>query len=132
MAKYALSKPSVIVNNNPVGILPNTCKIDEGEGETTVRTQSAGGGNVDLVITDNAEDKMGKVSFDVPNTTEAIELARSWKKNPGVNVVEVTGKTPDGKNFSRVYNNASIVNNYEAELSADGKLSLEWVGDQPL
>jgi hypothetical protein len=131
MAKFAISKPAVRVNNNPVGIVPNSCKFDEGEGETNIRTASTGGGGVSLIISDNAEDKIGTISFDLPNTIENIELARGWKKNPGANFVEVSGEV-GGETFSRVFNAASITNNYEVELSSDGKLSLEWKSEQPL
>lgn len=130
-AKFAISKPTVSINNNPIAIIPNSCKGDEGEGETNVRATSAGGGAVELVISDNAEDKIGKVSFDIANTMENIDLARGWKKNPGKNVVQITGEV-GGKVFSRVYTQASITNNYEFELSSDGKLSLEWAGTQPI
>ncbi len=131
MAKFAISKPSIVINNNPVAILPNSSKGNEGEGETTVRTQSAGGGNIELVITDNAEDKTGMFSFDLANTPQNIELARGWKKNPGVNVIEVSGEVA-GVPWGRIYNQCSITNNYEFELSADGKASLEWHGEAPL
>lgn len=131
MAKFAISKPAVVINNNPVAILPNTAKGNEGEGETTVRTQSGGGGNIELVITDNAEDKTGMFNMDIANTPENIELARGWKKNPGVNVIEVSGEIAN-KPWNRIYNACSITNNYEFELSSDGKLSLEWLGEPPI
>lgn len=128
MAKFAVSKPSLTINNNPVAVLPNTVKYDEGEGETTVRTQSTGGGGIELVISDNAEEKFSTVSFEMANTVDNIALARGWKKNPGLQVVKISGEA-GGKKFNRVINGASIANNYEVELSSDGKLSLEMKGE---
>lgn len=128
MTEFAISKPSVIVNDNPVNILPNTFKFGEGLGETTVRTQSAGGGSVESVISDNAEDKLGKFSFEMANTPGNIALARGWKQNPGVNSVDSTGSG----NFSRIFNNSSITNDYEVTLSTDGNIALEWAGDAPI
>lgn len=131
MTQFAISKPAIIVNNNPVAILPNTCMFDEGEGETTVRNQNAGGNANELVISDDAEQKVGKVSFELANTVQNIDLARGWKKNPGANVVEVTGQVGN-QSFERIFNAASIVNNYEVNLQTDGNIALEWVGEQPL
>jgi hypothetical protein len=128
MAEFAISKPTIIVNNNPVAIIPNSFKFTEGEGETTVRTQSTGGGGVEIVISDNAEDKTSKFSVELMNTKKNIELARGWKKNPGVNVVESNGQG----GFNRIFNASSITNDYEVELSTDGKLSLEWSSEQAL
>ena len=131
MAKYAISKPNVVVNNNTVAIVPGSCKFTEGEGTTNVRAASSGGGSVELIISDNAEEKIGMISFELPNTAENINLARGWKKNPGANVVEVNGEA-GGVAFNRVFNAASIANDYEAELSTDGKLSLEWKTEAPI
>jgi hypothetical protein len=131
MPKFAISKPAVRVNNNPIAVIPNSVKFTEGEGETTIRNQSAGGGANELVISDNAEEKIGKVMFDMANTPENIKSARGWKKNPGVNFVEISGEA-GGEPFSRVFNAATVTNDFEVELSTDGKLSLEWAGEQPL
>ncbi len=122
-----LSRPTVIVNNVPVPIIPNTFKFDEGQGETNVSTQSLGGNKVDVVTSDNAEDKIGKCSFEMKATEDNVKNARGWKLNPGVNVIKVS----EG-GFQRVFQQMSIMNNYEVELSAEGKLSLEWEGAQPI
>jgi len=129
---FRISKPSVKVNNNPIAIIPNSAKFDEGEGETSVSAISIGGGGVELVVSDDATDKVGMVSFEIPNTPANIDLARGWKKNPGDNVVEVDGKTKDGKKFNRVFNQASVVNNYEVELGVEGKISLDWKSQPPI
>jgi hypothetical protein len=127
----ALSKPSVRVNNEAIAISPNSCKVGDGEGETTVRTQSGGGNSVELVITDDASQKIGTVMFDMLNTIKNIKLAKGWKKNPGKNVVSVSGEL-DGEVFSQTYRIASITNKVEWGLAADGNTSLEWSGAQPV
>lgn len=119
----AISKPTVKVNNEVWPIKPNTAKYTEGEGETEVQTQSAGGGSIEIVTSDSAEDKMSMVSFEMLNTPENIKRARAAKKNPGGNVVELS----EGS-FSRVVAQASIVNDFEVELSSTGKLALDWRG----
>jgi hypothetical protein len=132
MAEFRISKPEVSVNNNVIAIVPNSAKGDEGEGETTVSAASGGGGSIVIVISDNAEEKIGKFAFDMMSTKKNIDIARGWKKNPGRNVIQVTGETGGGQPFSRVYAQASITNNPEFELSTDGKISLEWAGMPPI
>ena len=126
MGERILSRPTVKVNNSVVAIEPNSFKFTEGEGETMVSTQSLGGGKVEVVTADNAEDKIGKCSFDMKATAGNIKLARGWKKNPAVNGIEVF----EG-DFARVFPEMSVMNDVEIELNSEGKFSLEWEGGQP-
>lgn len=124
MAQIAITTPSVIINNLPIAILPNTLKYTEGFGEQSVRTQSAGGGSVEVVWSDNAESKMSTVSFDVINTNGNIALIRRWKANTNQNAISVVAQ-----GFSRSFSNMALTNDFEVELSADGKISLEFKGN---
>ena len=130
MAEYALTDPSVAVNNNDIAIIPNTCKYTEGEGETSVRATSGGGGATVMVISEDITQKIGKISFELANTIENIKLAREWKKNPGVNFVEVSA-TLKGEAFQRIFNQASVTNDYEVMLQHEGNIPLEWESEQP-
>lgn len=125
MAKFIISKPTVKVNNEAQGIVPNSCVYTEGEGETNVLSSSTGGGSVEVVISDSAEDKLSSVKFDLFATPQDLKNARGWKKLPGQNVVTVDGEV-GGKSFSRVFEAASISNDYEAGLQSEGKIPLEW------
>lgn len=127
-----ISKPTLLINNETIAIVPNSATFDEGEGETTVRAMSAGGGSIELVISTDAEGMVGGFKVELPNTAKYINLARGWKKNPGKNVIQMLGNNKQGKPLSRTITEASITNNYEVELSSDGKLSLEWVGMPPI
>ena len=131
MTQFAVTKPTILVNNNPVAIIPNSCVFDEGKGETNVRNQNAGGGSNEVVVSEDAEQEIGKITFELANTVKNIDLARGWKRNPGLNVVELTGEVGN-QSFERVFNSASVTNNYEVTLSADGNIPIEWMGDQPL
>lgn len=129
---FLISKPAVRVNNEAIAVKPNSVEFDEGEGETTVETASLGGADVDVIISDNAEDKLGNIKFAVPATVKNIEQGRGWKKNPGVNVVEVSGEDPEGNSFSRIFRKQSISNNYMAGVKSGGDLQYDWKGAQPL
>lgn len=126
MAIKAISTPSLIINNLPVGILPNSLKMTEGLGEQTVRTQSAGGGSVQTVYSMNAESLMSKVQFSLINTAENMNSARSWKVNLNANVITVIDSATG---FTRNFANMALTNDYEVEFGADGVIALEFMGD---
>lgn len=117
-----IGNPVLRVNNEPFPIVPNSFKFTEGDGETTVETQTIGN-DVEIVTSDSGEDKMTTFSFDVMNTEDNIKRLRGIKKNPGNNVFDYS----EGS-FSRVVQSASITNNYEIELSATGKATIECKG----
>lgn len=126
MASIAISTPSIVVNNVPVGILPNSFKYTEGLGEQTMRTQSAGGGSVDIVYSTNAESLMSKVTFSMLNTAQNINLIKGWKTNTNKNAISVADQL---SGFTRNFSNMALVSNYEVELGADGTIALEFMGD---
>jgi hypothetical protein len=121
-----ISKPSVRVNNETIAIVPNSAAYTEGEGESDVFAASTGGAGIEVVTSDNAENKLSMCKFDVYATPELVKLARGWKKNPGNNVVEMDGENSEGKSLSRVFNFATLQNDYEVMLQSEGKISLEW------
>lgn len=124
MASVAISTPSVIVNNLPTLIVPNSLKYTEGLGEQNMRTQSSGGGTVDIVYSDNAQSKMSKVTFDVINTSDNIALVRQWKTNLNQNAISIIGT-----GFSRNFSNMALTSNYEVTLGADTVIALEFMGN---
>lgn len=126
MATRAISTPSLIINNLPVGIVPNSLKYTEGLGEQSMRTQSAGGGSVQVVYSTNAESFMSKISFQLINTAENMELAKRWKTNLNQNAISVIDQYTA---FTRNFANMALTNDYELELGADGVISLEFMGD---
>lgn len=128
MSKKTLTDPTVLANGNAIYVLPNSVKYDDGLGQPNVRTASVGSGKVELIISENVEEKMSTISFDMPNTLEAIELEKAWKRNPGAIVFEVSAKI-DGKAFNRAFTSAVITNKADKELSSDGKISVEASAD---
>lgn len=127
-----IANPQVEVNNVAFAIKPNSLAFTEGFGEQIVRAASAGGRSVVQIFADNIEDNFSDVKFSLDNTIENIEAARVWKTQPGVNGIVVSGTVTDGttsKNFRRVFNKASLTNNYEVPLGADVSLDLEFKSD---
>lgn len=120
MAKV-LSNPTVVANNNPTAIIPNSFGYTEGLGEQTVRTQSTGGGSVEQVSSEDVTTRKSKFKFEMLNTADNIDLARTWKRNGNQNVFSVSEDS-----FSRTFTNAIIVNDYEVTLASDGNIALEF------
>ena len=129
---FVVTKPKVEVNNNVVPVKANTVMITEGYGETTVTAASLGGDDYEVEVSDSAEDKVGSFNFSMSPTVANKKSARGWKRNPGVNVVKISGKDPQGNKFTNVYRQSSITNNYEVVLQNGGDIALEWKGAQPI
>lgn len=122
----ALADPSIVVNNEPVAVVPNSVKYTEGSGEQTMRAASTGGGGIQQVFSNNLETNFSKIMFSVYNDVDTIEDLRVWKKNSNQNVVVLTGRTPDGKTLRRTFNQASLLTDYEVNLGADTTIDLEF------
>ncbi len=128
----ALANPQVVVNNDPQTIKPNSLSFTEGFGEQVVRAASGGGASVIQILADDITDNFSEVKFSLDNTIENINLARSWKQQPGQNVIHVTGQITDGTNtaiFSRSFTHATLTNNYDIALGADTQIDLEFKSD---
>lgn len=122
----ALANVSVVVNNEPVAIVPNSFKYTEGKGEQTMRAASSGGGAVEQVFSENVEMNFSMVSFGLFNDIDSIETARSWKSSKNNNVVSFSGATSDGKTIERTFTQSAILNDYEVELGADTNFEIEF------
>ena len=125
MGQQALTAPAITINNVTAAIVPNSAVYTEGFGEQTTRTQSAGGGVVETVYSDNVETKMSKLTFSMYPTTDNIELIREWKVNRNANAASITAENFNG----RTINSASVNNNYDVALGADTQIDLELMGD---
>ena len=124
MSKVKLSNPTIVINNNSVPIVPNSFSYTEGLGEQELKVQSAGGGSVQTVLSNNVETNMSMVKFSLHNTAENIDLARTWKVNGNNNAISITGE-----GLNRAINNAAVTNDYEVNLGADTTIDLEFKGD---
>lgn len=131
MATKALSVPSVKVNNDIIGIVPNTFKYVSGDGEVTVRAASTGGNNAISVHTQDAETMFSKVMFSVYPTGDNLAFIRDWKADVAGNTIDAMQKGVGGsKDFSLAFKGCSLTNDPEVNAAADGVIELEWAGDR--
>lgn len=120
-----LANPTLVVNNVAIPIVPNSLKFKGGQGEQDVLVQSAGGGSVQTVYSENVETNMSLVAFSIRNTPENIEIQLDWKTLKNANAIEITG---DG-GFSRSFNNMAHTNDPDINLGADTPIDIEFKGD---
>lgn len=124
MSDTAVVNPTLVINNIAIPVRPNSVTFKEGKGEQNMRVQSAGGGNTDIVYSENVESNISSLMFEIINTAANIELARGWKTNRNANAGTLTGQ-----GLSRSFNNMAILNDYEVQLSSDGVIAIEMSGD---
>ena len=124
-----LADPSIVVNDAPINIVPNSVVYKEGAGEQLVRAASTGGGNTVQVYSNNVETNFGMVKFEFFPSPDLIEFFRGVKKNLNNNVVVLTGTTTDGQTLRRTFNRASILNDYEVNIGSDTTVEVEFNSD---
>jgi hypothetical protein len=129
MGNVTLSTAASVVNNETIKIVPNSAVYDGGEGEINVRSASAGGGSSSSVHSQNAETKIGKFKFDVFLTSDLDQKIATWKENIGANSIQANQGSQGNDSISLSFDNMSLVNLVEREVSADGVTSLEFEGD---
>lgn len=117
--------PTIIVNNETVYCLPNTCTYTEGFGESQKRVVVAGKARK-TVFSKNLETAKSSVKFTLSNTNESVELARAWKSNDDNNLIELVD---NDTGFTRTFPKAALTSDPENELSYDGNIALEWESD---
>lgn len=125
MAKRDITNPTLTINNAGVKYIPNTFSYTEGFGAQKMRTQSSGGGAVEVVYSNDVSENYSTLKFNLTNTSENIELARTWKTKLNNNAATLT----DGE-FSRNISNLALISNYEVNLISEGTIELEFCGDQ--
>lgn len=125
MALVGLSVNTILVNDIPVAVVPNSIEYDPGFGEINVRSASVGGQASQSVHTENAENKIGRVKFEMFVTEDARANVRLWKQLIAAN--RISGVQSGGSPF--VLNGASMTNNPTFNPTADGTVEVEFKGD---
>ena len=120
-----VSDPTVMVNNVVVAVVPNSVTFTEGFGEQEVFATSTGGGNIEPVFSDNVETHFSMVKFEMRATVENIQLQRDWKANKNANLIQITGRTPEG-DVTRTFTQAALTNDAEVGLGSDKTIALEF------
>lgn len=122
---------TVLVNNEAIGIVPNSLKFTEGFGERKKRTVSVGDGKTEQIYARDNETRKGRVMFELPTTIDNIALARAWAANDDRNVVQIAGQTVDGE-LTRTYTQAAVINDYEVEVGTETNISIEIEANAPI
>jgi hypothetical protein len=123
-----LTDAAVLVNNEVVGIMPNTLVFTEGLGEQNMRAVSIGDGKTEQVYARDLETAIAMVKFEVPTTPENIALARTWKANQNQNVVQIAGRTAEGQ-MTRTFSGAALLGDYEVQIGTETSIELEFKGN---
>ena len=124
MGKKTVSTPYVIINNTQYPIVPNTLKFTEGFGEYKQRGSSVGAGQTEVVFSENAEEKISKIMFEMFPTAENIKSIREWKANLNDNAIEITSDE-----LERSFTNAALTSDYEIAIGADTTIPIEFAAD---
>lgn len=124
----ALSVPAIRIDGDTIGIVPNSAVFILGKGETNVRAASAGGNSIEAVHTVNAEAKIGNFNVDLYNTSENIRKIQTLGDRVGLIEIGAIESVIDTSAASITLQNASLCNDPEMPLSADGVMSLEFKG----
>ena len=118
------SDPTILVNDIPYSIVPNSVVHKFGLGETKVDAASIGGGAVEVNVTEDAETKVSMMKFKMFTTEENEAAFKSWKQTPGANTVvySESGQKPLTGTFM------SVVNDPEWEDQASGQVEIDFQG----
>lgn len=127
-----LSESVIEVNNESIGIVPNTLMFTEGLGEQTVLPVSEGGGRVSQVYANDLETAFARVSFSMRTTVDNVEAVRQWKVNKNRNVVIVAADDGEGNDLIRTFTQASLTSDYEVNIQADGVIEVEFQTNSPI
>ena len=122
MGSKTLSNPTVEVGNDAISIVPNSLSYKKGKGDKNVRSQSAGGDSIEVVITENAETKKGMVKFSLYNTAVNQALLDSWQDSD-----ETTIKLSQGS-FTLSFRSMVVTSDPEVSTGADGSLEVAFEG----
>lgn len=126
---YVLSDPTIVINNLPIAIKPNSVSYTEGFGEMQVRVQSAGGGATQSVYAQDVSTRLSMIKFAMESTETNIGLVRTWKSNSSQGILNTILIVDRATGFTRSFQSAVIENEPEIALGVDSEISLEWKGD---
>jgi len=114
----------ILVNNVQVAYTADSLSWKDGFGEYAVRNAVVGGGQTEQVFSKDLSTKFGMVKFSMPTTEENENFKRAWKANDNNNVVELVG--PTGADFTKVFTQASILEDPESSAATDGNIEIEF------
>jgi len=120
----AITIPSVQVNGQYLGIVPNSLKVIRGKGTTEVKAQSFGS-SVQPVFETNQEEAIGHITVQVYPTDTTINQIRQFQdlgSTLRVDIIDPESGTP------RSMRPAVVCNDPNLELGADQTITVEFKG----
>jgi hypothetical protein len=120
-----IADATVLVNDEVVGVLPNTVSFTEGLGEQKSRAVSIGGGKTEQVTSNDVETNYSMVKFEMPVTVDVVKLAKVWKTNGNANVVQITSQNVEGS-MTRSFAEAMLTSDYEVNIGSETSLAVEF------
>lgn len=127
----SIANPVVTVNGASVAVVPNSTKFDEGKPKKNIRA-AAVGSLVTQDFSQDIEEAFSKFSFTLLPSAANINLVKSWQDLNNTNLVTITGTElvlGAGQQLIRTFNNATVTNQPEINLGADGVIEVEWMSD---
>lgn len=121
-----LNNAIITVDDSNVKVVPNSVAYNDGDGEVTQRTQTAGE-TVEVVSSVNAETKIGMVKFTVISTPENADLLRNWSRSDSAHTVTIAQR---GSDFTRSFRNMRVTNNPDVEIGHDANIEIEFKGER--
>jgi len=115
---------AILINNVIVGYTSDSLSWKDGFGEYSVRNAVVGGGQTEQIFSEDLATKFGMVKFSMPTTEDNEKNKRDWKVNKNNNVVELVG--PTGSTFTKIFTQASILDDPESNASTDGNIEIEF------
>ena len=117
----ALNIVQISVNNETIGIKPNSFSFTSGRGERQVRTKMAGSSTT-TVVSQDVETQKSMPKFILITETDTPSKVIEWQDNLDSNVV--TAIDVDGNTYT--FNKAILTSDPEFVAAVDGETALEW------
>jgi len=118
-----LGAPTIQINNVTVAVKPNSVSYTKGYGDKNFRSESTGGDEVDVIMTEDAETKksMFKATFIMKKSLDATLDA--WQDNGNANSILMSQG-----DFSIPFRKMGVVGDPERNTGADGEVEVEFCG----
>ena len=129
MAEIILNDPQVTLNDELLAIVGNSVSFTTGDGERSIKAAGTGGGKAVLTISENIETKISTAKFSVFTTVRNADTVDQAIKRLNNNVLVIAGTDPFGNSLRKTFTNATITNNPEFNLQADGQIDIEMSSD---
>lgn len=119
-----ISNPTITVDDEVIAIEANTFVFNEGAGTMNGRTQSAGGGAIETVFTEDVTTKRSVIRFGLLATPQNFEKVTRWQERSRGRTGLVI-RASEG-NFTRAWRDARVINDPDRSTGPDGKVEIEW------